>query len=261
MLLCLDLKSQEVEESIGRTQFGAHITIDSPFKSVMPDMSTTGMFAISLGHSPFLGSPVYFEFKAAWGGYSTEYSKDIYYAKNEWWYTAEASYNSGFQKYLLGSKLMAGKEFRTIRGFATPQIGLLRMRSKTTVTYWDGTGTIWDNDGNDDGSKTASKTPVKQTGWVYGGEIGAEITLDKLFKIKGDKNTFRLVLSGSFLRGFKDYTYTDVNNMLSQSDLEDQNPADFVLMSHPNVDEVKYVKTSTSKLQLWGINIGVNVNF
>jgi hypothetical protein len=253
--------AQEEENSMGRTQFGAHLNIDSPFRTVMPEMSTSGLFALSLGHSPFLGSPVYFELKAAWGGYSNEYSRDIYYAKNGWWYPAEADYNSGMQKYLLGSKVMAGKEFRKIRGFATPQIGLFRMRSKTTVTYWDGTGTFWNNDENDDGSKTAAKTPIKQTSWVYGAEIGAEISLDKLFKIKGDNNTFRLVVSGSFLRGFKDFMYADVDKMLRLDELGDEDPANYLLMSHPNVDEIYYVKPLTSALQMWGVNLGLNVNF
>lgn len=257
-----EFRAQEEEEhGISRTQIGASVLIDSPFKSIMPEMTTSGLFALSVGHSPFLGSPVYFEFKAAWGNYSSELSKDIYYAKNGWWYPAEANYNSGLQKYLLGAKVMAGKEFRHIRGFATPQIGLLRMRSKTTVTYWDGTNTIWNNDNNDDGSKTASKTPLSQTGWVFGGEVGSEILLDKLFKIKSDIPTFRLVISGSILRGFKDYTYADVDKMLNQQELGDEDPSNYVQMSHPKVDEILYVKPTSSTFQTWGINIGLNINF
>jgi hypothetical protein len=253
--------AQVEENSMRRTQFGAHLTIDSPFRSIMPQMPTSGLFSITLGHSPFLGSPVYFEFKAAWGGYSNEYSKDIYYAKNGWWYPAEADYNSGIQKYLLGPKIMIGREFRNIRGFATPQVGLFRMRSKTTVTYWDGTGTFWNNEDNNENSKTAHKTALKQTSSVYGGEIGAEISLDKLFNIDGDKNTIVLVVSGSFLRGFKDFTYADVDKMLRPDELGDDDPTDYILISHPNVDEIYYVKPLSSALQMWGVNIGLNVNF
>lgn len=255
------LIGQEAESKVGRTQIGAYLSIDSPFKSVMPEMPTSGLFSLSVAHSPFLGSPVYFEFKAAWGGYSNEHSNDIYFAKNGWWYPADAAYNSGMQKFLLGPKVMAGKEFRTVRGFITPQIGLYRLRSKTTITYWDGTSNFWNNDNNDDGSKTATRTPISQTGWIYGGEIGAEVSLDKLFKIKGDNNTFRLVVSGSFLRGFKDFTYADVDKMLRQDELGDDDPADYLLMSHPNADEIYYVKPFSSALQMWGINLGVNVNF
>lgn len=253
--------AQNGERFMGRSQFGAQLNIDSPFKAVMPEMPTSGLLALSLAHSPFLGSPVFFELKAAWGGYSNEYSKDIYYAKNGWWYPAEADYNSGMQKYLLGPKVMLGKEFRKIRCFATPQFGLYLMRSKTTVTYWDGTGTFWNNDQNDDVSKTANKTTVKQMSWVYGGEIGAEISLDKLLKVKGDKNTFILVLSGSFLRSFKEFTYADVDKMLHQDELEDDNSSDYILMSHPNVDEIYYVKPLTSMMQMWGVNLGLNINF
>jgi hypothetical protein len=255
----LNLFAQDNEQfPLRRMQVGAQLNIDSPFKSVMPEMTTSGSFGLAAAYSPFLGSPLYFELKASWGVYSSNASNNIYYAKKGWWYPAEASYSSGFQKYLVGPKVMVGKEFRKVRGFVTPQIGLFRIRSKTVVKYWDGTGTV--NESND-GSKQANRTPNHQTGFVYGGEVGVEISLDKLFKIKEEKNMFNLVVSGSFLRSFKNFSYTDVANMLTQSELGDENPNQYILMSHPNVDEVKYVKTYNSLVQLWGVNVGMNFNF
>jgi hypothetical protein len=250
------------EPKLTNTQLGFHLNVDSPFRSVMPEMQTTGVWGFSLAHSPLMGSPFYIEFKALFGNYGSRTNRDTYYLKNNWWYPAESYYKSGYQKFLLGPKLMLGKDFRAMRGFATPQIGLIRMRSKTTVKYWDGS-TNWNNDDtNDDGSKQVSKTAIKQTSFGYGGEIGVEFYLQQLFK-KSDADNFRLQLSGSFLKGFKEFRYANVDDMVGPEHFgdEDVDFGNYVMVSHPNAEEINYVKIEQSPLQLWGINIGLTINF
>lgn len=247
----------ESKSSLMGTQLGFLINIDSPFKEVMPYMETSGNFGFSIGQSPVIGSPFYIEFKALWGNYGTEYSYDVNYYQNGYWYPADATYKSGYQKYLLGTKIMAGKDFRALRFFGTPQIGILRMRTKTDVKYWDGT-VNW-NDQNDDGSEHAYRTAQKQTGFVYGGEAGLEISLQRLFKKESEKNRYRLLLSGSYLRGFKPYSYTNVDQeLLSYEEMNDHldQLEQYTDISHPNVDEYQFTKTYSSPLRLWGINIG-----
>jgi hypothetical protein len=250
------------EPKLTNTQVGFHLNVDSPFRSVMPEMQTTGVWGFSLAHSPLMGSPFYIEFKALFGNYGCRTNRDTYYLKNNWWYPAESYYKSGYQKFLLGPKFMLGSDFRAIRGFATPQIGLIRMRSKTTVKYWDGSTNWNNNDTNDDGSKQVSKTAIKQTSFGYGGEIGAEFYLQRLFK-KSETDNFRIQLSGSFLRGFKEFRYSNVDDMVGPEHFGDEGVdfGNYVMVSHPNAEEINYVKIEQSPLQLWGINIGLTINF
>lgn len=223
-------------------------------------MSTGGLFGISLAQSPFYGSPFYVELKAGWGSYASTFSNDIYYAKNGWWYSADASYKSNYQKFLVGAKAMIGKDFRTFRGFATPQFGLMRMASKTIVKYWDGSNN--NTNENSDGSSQVSKKAISQTGFCYGGEVGLDIAVQQLFNKGKENNTIKLHLSGSFLRGLKEYSYAHANKLLNPEQFNDEgsNQTNFVLISHPNVDEVKYTEVYKSALQLWGINLGVSIN-
>ncbi len=262
--VCAGIFAQTIdgEPKLTKTQIGFHLNVDVPFGSVMPEMQTTGMWGFSLAHSPMMGSPFFIEFKALFGNYGNRTIKDTYYLKNNWWYPAESFYKSGQQKYLLGSKIMIGKEYRSFRGFATPQIGILRMRSKTLVKYWDGSTNWGDNNTNDDGSKQVSKTPVKQSSFVYGGEVGFELGLQTLFK-KETNDNFKLQLSASFLRGFKEYQYANVDNMVGSEHFGDEGVdfSKYVLMSHPNAEEIRYVELFKTPLQFWGINLGFTINF
>lgn len=262
-ILCNLTFAQEVdgEPKLRGTQFGFHLNVDVPFRSIMPEMETTGLWGFSLAQSPMLGSPMYIEFKAFFGNYGSRSLLNTYYLKNNWWYPAESYYKSGQQKYLLGPKLMIGREHRAFRGFATPQIGLLRMRSKTLVKYWDGS-TNWNNDTNDDGSSQVTKTSVKQSSFVYGGEMGFEFNVQQLFK-KETNDNFRIQLSASFLRGIKEYTYANVDNMVGPEHFgdEDVDFCQYALISHPNAEEIRYVELYRSPLQMWGINLGFTVNF
>jgi hypothetical protein len=255
-------QSIDGKPKLTNTQVGFHLNVDSPFRSVMPEMQTTGVWGFSLAHSPLMGSPFYMEFKALFGNYGSRTNRDTYYLKNNWWYPAESYYKSGYQKFLLGPKLMVSKDFRAIRGFATPQIGLIRMRSKTTVKYWDGSTNWNNNDTNDDGSTQVNKTAIKQTSFGYGGEIGAEFYIQRLFK-KSETDNFRIQLSGSFLRGFKEFRYSNVDDMVGPEHFGDEGVdfGNYVMVSHPNAEEINYVKIEQSPLQLWGINVGLTINF
>jgi len=264
ILTCAVSAAQTIdgEPKLKQSQLGFHLNVDSPFKDLMPEMQTTGLWGFSLAHSPLIGSPFYIEFKGLFGNYGSNSNRDTYYLKNNWWYPAESYYKSGYQKFLLGPKLMLGKDFRAIRAFGTPQIGLVRMRSKTTVKYWDGSSMWTDTETNDDGSKQVSRTAVKQTAFSYGGEMGVEVSLERLFR-KSDADNFRLQLSGSFLRGFKEFRYSNVDDMVGPDHFDNDGVdfANYVLVSHPNAEEINYVKIERGPLQIWGINLGLTINF
>lgn len=248
--------SQEDSEPKRGSQFSMLLNVDSPLKGMMPDMSTTGLFGFGLGQSPFYGSPMYIEFKAFWGNYSRETQNNVYYERDGWLYPADSRYSSGYQKYLLGTKFMIGRDFRMIRAFGTPQIGLLRMRSKVIIN-WTEDGTV---DENGLGPNEARRTFVAETGFVYGGEAGIEIAIDKLLKIPSDKQVFRLVLSGSYIMGTKEFSYSDVDNLISTPSLPDNNLT-YLQASHPKQWEEFSTKVHSSQLALWGVNVGLIINF
>jgi hypothetical protein len=248
--------SQEDDEPKRGSQFTMLLNVDSPMKGVMPDMSTTGLFGVGFGQSPFYGSPFYIEFKAFWGNYGRETQNNVYYEKSGWLYPADSRYASGYQKYLLGTKVMVGKDFRKVRAFVTPQIGLLRMRSRAIIN-WTEDGTV---DDNGLGPNEARKNFVAETGFVYGGEAGVEIAIDKLLKIPSDKQVFRLVISGSYIMSSNEYQYADVDKMISSAAVPD-NSLNYVQSSYPKQWEKYSAEVFSSTLALWGVNVGLIINF
>jgi hypothetical protein len=252
----LSVNAQEDDDPKRGSQFSLILNVDSPVKGIMPDMSTTGLFGLGFGQSPFYGSPMFIEFKAFWGNYGKETQNNVYYERDGWLYPADSRYMSGYQKYLLGTKFMLGKDFRTIRAFGTPQIGLLRMRSKVIIN-WTEDGTV---DENGLGTNEARKTFVAETGFVYGGEAGVEIAIDKLLKIPSDNHVFRLVVSGSYVMSNNEYQFADVDRMISTPSVPD-NGNTYVLASHPKQWEEFSTEIHSSPLALWGINVGLIINF
>jgi len=248
--------AQEDDDPKRESQFSMLLNIDSPLKGTMPEMPTTGLFGVGFGQSPFYGSPMFIELKVSWGNYSSETQKNVYYEKDGWLYPAESQYVSGYQKYLLGTKFMVGKDFRAVRAFGTPQFGLLRMRSKVTIN-WTEDGTL---DENGQGPNEARSKIVAETGFVYGAEAGIEIGIDKLLKLASDKNVFRLVLSGSLLMSDNEYEYADLDRMVSKTALTDNNTT-HIQASHPKQWEEYSTEVYTSSLALWGVNIGLIINF
>ena len=248
--------AQEEDDPKRGSQFTMLLNVDSPLKSTMPDMFTTGMFGLGFGQSPFYGSPMFIEFKAFWGNYGRETQNNVYYERDGWLYPADSRYVSGYQKYLLGTKFMLGKDFRAVRAFGTPQIGLLRMRSKVTIN-WTEDGTV---DENGLGPNEERKTFLGETGFVYGGEAGIEIAIDKLMKIQSDKNVFSLVLSGSYIMSNNEYSFADVDKMISTTAVPDNN-SNYILASHPKQWEEYSTEVHSSPLALWGVNVGLIINF
>lgn len=248
--------AQEDDDPKRGSQFSLLLNVDSPVNGIMPDMSTTGLFGIGFGQSPFYGSPMFIEFKAFWGNYSKETQDNVYYERDGWLYPADSRYSSGYQKYLLGTKFMLGKDFRTIRAFGTPQIGLLRMRSRVIIN-WTEDGTV---DENGLGPNEARKTFMAETGFVYGGEAGVEIAIDKLLKIPSENHIFRLVISGSYIMGTKEYSFCDVDRLISTPTLPDNNLT-YIQASHPKQWEEFSTEVHASPLALWGVTVGLIINF
>lgn len=256
LFIAESIHAQEEDDPKRGSQFSLLLNVDSPVRSIMPDMSTTGLFGFGFGQSPFFGSPMFIEFKALWGNYSRETQNNVYYEKSGWLYPADSRYASGYQKYLLGTKFMVGKDFRKVRAFGTPQIGLLRMRSKVTIN-WTEDGTV---DQNGMGPNEAHRTVIAETGFIYGGEAGLEFAINKLLKVPAEDNVFRLVLSASYLMGTKEYSFADVDHLISTPALPD-NGLTYIQASHPKQWEQYSTEVHSSSLAMWGVNVGIMINF
>jgi len=239
-------------------QIGAFIPIDSPIKSIMPNMNTNIGFGIQGSYSPFYGAPFYIELKGSWGTYSQKSLEQTYFFSDSSQTATNVNYKSSLRKYLLGTKFMIGNDFRAVRGFITPQVGLAKYRTNIVIT---------DPSDVDDCKPLDRKTTQKDIGFVYGGELGVEISLDRIFKTFEDENKHKLLISGSFLNGFNHFEYANVRYMKDEVHGTNVTHADadinttFINLSTNELHEHKIGELYHTSLMNWGINIGYVYNF
>lgn len=241
-----------------RGQFGMYIPVDIADKNLMPKMETNVGFGISTGYSPFHRAPFFIELKGSWGSYSIETLKQTYLFTNGTQTTVDVSYKSSFNKYLLGTKFMIGHDFRSVRGFITPQIGVGKFKTNIVIS---------DPQDEDDCRALERKTTQKDAGFVYGGEIGAEISLDRIFKKFETENKHKLILSANYLAGFNHFEYVNVRYMTDEVDGTNLTHADadlkatFINVSTNSLHEHKIAEMYYTPLRFIGFNIGYVFNF
>jgi hypothetical protein len=237
-----------------KAQFDLFTSIDIPNKTQMPSMQNVFSVGLGFGYRPFFGVPMLLEFKAAMGRYASESEKWKYYLyENHGTTTVRFNYSSELNKFLLGSKWLIRHDFRTFRAYATPQIGLVTLKTLNGHSY---------DDPNDE-NHTKSFTSQRNTKSVYGGELGFEIVLNDLFKNKMKKNnTHRVHISATFLRSFKEVGYTNVNELINQYSLTEEqvNSGNYVHMKNDLFVDDYALEVHQAKLAMWGINIGYIFN-
>ena len=257
-LLFLTFSFVSIFSNSQKGQIGTFIPIDSPIKSVMPNMGTNIGFGLQGSYSPFHGSPFYIELKGSWGTYSQKSLEQTYYFSDSSQTTTNVYYKSSLRKYLLGTKFMVGNDFRMVRGFITPQIGLAKYRTNIVIT---------DPSDVDDCKPLDRKTTQKDIGFVYGGELGIEISLEKLIHNIEGENKHKLVISGSYLAGFNHFEYVNVKHMKDEIHGTNVTHADadinttFINLSTKEIHEHKIGELYHTSLMYWGINIGYVYNF
>ncbi|MBI1836137.1 MAG: hypothetical protein HYR91_02610 [Flavobacteriia bacterium] len=240
-----------------KSQFAFYLPIDIPNKNIMPNMNTAVGFGFSFGYRPVFGFPMIAEFKSSFGNYASEYhSTKVLLYNNSPATNVHAEFKSRFNKYLVGTKWLIGYDINTFRGFVTPQIGLANFRTISSYNFDD------PNSQNHSGHKVVQRNLNP----VYGLEIGTEIILNNIFKKKITGNTkHRLLLSVSFLQGFGNFSYCNVNNMFDVNALDHNGVVikeESIYTALPNkyIYENYYTEVYTSKLKMWGINIGYIIN-
>jgi len=241
-----------------RYQIGAYIPVDFPDKSVMPKMGVNGGFGISTAFSPIFGSPFYIELKGSWGSYSSRTLQQTYQFDNGSQTTTDVTYTSSMNKYLLGFKYMIGQDFRAIRGFITPQIGITKFKSRIVIA---------DPQDVDDCQPLERETTQKFTGFVYGGEVGAEVSLDRIFKKMSSENQHKIIFSASYLGGFTHFNYVNVRYMedaIQGTHVGHEGNsinASFINVSTNEIHEHQVAELYHSPLKMWGFNLGYIFNF
>ncbi len=239
-------------------QIGTFIPIDIPVKSEMPKMGTNFGIGLSGAYSPFYTAPVFLEFKASWGSYSAKTLQQTYMFDNGSQTTTDVSYTSSMHKYLLGTKVMIGRDYRAVRGYLTPQIGVANFKTKIVIA---------DPLDEDDCQPLDRETSQRFAGFVYGGEIGAQISMEKLFRGISSENTHKLTISASYLSGFNHFEYVNVRYM--QDEVHDTQVthtsgdinASFINVTTNQIHEHKIAEVYHTNLRMIGINIGYTINF
>lgn len=248
-----------IGKSFGQqTRIGFFVPIDLPVKSSMPKMSTVGGIGFTSSYSPFFHAPVSLELKANIGGYGSRTISQTYQFDDGSQTITDVTYSSGMNKLLIGSKIMVGGDYRAIRGYITPQIGTARFRSRIAIA-----------DPADSDACHPLDTDIRQKdrGWIYGGEIGAEIVLSRLLPNRVSDEGHTLFFSASYLRGFDHFEYVNVKYMTDEihttmvthttADLN----AEFINLNTNNIHEHKVAEVYHTPFEMIGLQFGYVYRF
>lgn len=247
-----------------RFQIGTYFCEDFPNKQVMPKMSPVSGLGLQLGYKPFARLPMIIEAKGSFGIFSSRTMQQTYVFSSTSSTTTNVTYNSTMNKTLLGLKFQIGNDYKAVRFYVTPQIGAAYFRSRIVID---------DPADQDDCKPLERKTNQHFNGMVYGGEIGMDVLMNKIFKgITSEKH--RLFISASFLSGFGKFEYVNVKYMQDQShdmmNMGDMGASSddgrditgtFINVSTNTLHEHKIAELYRTSLQFWGFNIGYSFNF
>lgn len=249
-----------------RAQTGIYFTCDMPNKSIMPKMSANAGLGLQFAYKPVQRIPMMLELKGSIGMYSNRTLQQTYVFDSTSSTTTDVTYSSAMNRLSLGTKFYLVNDYRAVRPFITPQVGMAFMRSKIRVA---------DPLDEDDCQPLERKTTQRYSGFTYGGEVGVELSMSRLFKINSEDNTHRLYASVTFMNSFNRFEYVNVKYMQdhdhgamtggtggssTSEDGRDIN-AQFINVSTNSIHEHKIAELYKTNLQFWGFNIGYTFNF
>lgn len=250
---------QGLQLSAQQHQLNFYIPVDVPFKAEMPYMSTNVGVGMSYAYRPMVNFPMYLELKGSLGSYASQTLNQTFQFGNGNTTETSVSYTSSLNKTLLGSKFIISNDFRPLRIYLTPQAGIAAMRSKIYVA---------DPQDEDDCHPLEKRTVQRDLGFVYGGEIGFQLDLQRLIKCVSVENRSHLNVSFSFLTSPEMYDYVNVKHM-QDGHLDDHSGADgsrdltskFINVTSNSIHEHKIAEVYRTKFQVWGINVGYTLTF
>ena len=248
-----------------KAQIGAYFTADMPVRSIMPSMSTNAGAGLQFAYKPMSRFPMMLELKGSIGAYSHRTLNQTYIFSTNSTTNVNVNYSSSMNKVLFGTKFHIGHEYKAVRGFITPQIGAAFMRSRIVID---------DPADADDCRALERKTTQRSSGFVYGGEAGVEVSMEKLFRGIQTENKHRLYASVNFMKSFEPFEYTNVKYMKDHDHMampegsegtatEDGRAINttFINVSTNSLHEHKIAELYKTNLQFWGFSIGYVFNF
>jgi len=261
LLICL-FPSFIYSQSEYRAQFGIFAPIDIPLQSQMPRMSTNYGIGLQGSFSPVRNLPMHIEFKMSTGMYSYKNLKETYFFEDLSSMTTTVTYKSSMHRMQLGAKFYMNSYYSPVRAFATPQIGHTSMRSRIIIA---------DPEDTDGCAPLESRIAHKSSGFTYGGEIGVDLDVKRIFTGNESRNQ-RMYLSISYLGSFKPMDYINIKHMTEHEHgmhaghtMETEDGRDliteFVNVTNGNIHKHKIAEVYTSKLNFITINVGYIWNF
>ncbi len=221
-------------------------------------MSGVGGIGFVYAYSPFFGAPVSLELKANLGGYSSRTLSQTYQFDDGSQTITDVTYSSSMNKLLLGTKLMIGGDFRAVRGYFTPQVGTVRFSSKIVI-----------QDPQDEDGCRPMERDVRQQDrvGVFGGEVGVEVMMSRLFPNHISDEGHTLFFSASYLHGFNHVEYVNVRYMTDEihTSMVTHTSADinarFINLSTNNIHEHKVAELYHTPFEMLGLQVGYVYRF
>lgn len=240
-------------------QLGVFTTSEIPFHSEMPKMSTNIGLGMQFAYKPIARVPVFLEFKGNLGMYNSQKRDVTYIFDNGATTDTYVNFTSQMHKIQLGTKIYYTSFYNPVRAYITPQIGHNFMRTRVRIA---------DPMDEDDCRPLENTIKQRSGGWTYGGEIGIELDMKKIFT-GNDRPNQRMYLSASYMGSFKKMDYINVKYMEehehdvvdthdhSQMD-EDGRPlnAEFINLTSGTTHEHKVAEIYNTHLRFISINLG-----
>ncbi len=262
LILCLFCSLNTFGQN--RFQLEVFSQYQAPVRTQMPAMNTNLGLGFSLGYKLNEFFPMFLQFE-----YTHSYNSSYHVNRNavinagylyNYNLKYHVNYDAYFNTYLLGAKFQTGHEYSLIRWFATPQLGLVSFNSKySTVDLNSPFGNAAQqnskyNDWDEDDIVYSTKRFQHELCFAYGLQAGLELSINEMLH-KTSSVDNRIVLSGNFLTGCKDFTFLNLANIREVN----VSPSTTDILNLPNNSSMNVTACTpinTSRLVLWGIQLG-----
>lgn len=256
LLLALLLPSIGFSQGEYNSQIGFFIPVEVPITSEMPKMSTGIGLGIQGAYRPMPNFPMFIELKGNLGMYSYQNSQQTYLFGNGASTITDVTFRSSMHKIQLGTKFYVSNFYKPVRGFVTPQVSWNFMRTKISIADPEDT----------DGCKPYENRVAQQSnGLSFGGEIGVDLDVQKIFTGSESKNS-RMYISVGYMRSFNKMEYINIKHMedhehgVAHSDNSTDDGRDmtmeFINVLNNATHEHKIAEIYKTKLNFITINIG-----
>lgn len=226
-----------------KAQFSIFLSGENAGSSAMKNYGSYLPFGLAYGFKPSFNLPMLVQFKYMIGSYA-RFNETEYLLVNNQTTKFNFTYKSKNIKWMVGTKWCIGDEFRTIRGFVTPEVGFINLKTFNTYDY------TYNNH-----SYSERHVDLKDLFFAYGGEAGFEIN----FKDKNSLNSKHRIAIGVNAYFGPDVKYTNISTR--QLTPGGYTAHDYVELINKNIGSKYITPINYAKYFTWGIQIGYIFNF